>query len=153
MLYRIQVAIDGLLQNFPNRLAAIWLRLIILPLGLRFKPPGDKLGHQVAELMLSPSPARDRLCAGVFIPKNDEDTVSRLEDALVKTIKAEHIERRLKKELDGYQPGYQVMEQMLKQALQEKIITEDEAELIRDAESSRWQVIQVDDFNQEFSQE
>jgi len=153
MLYRIQVAIDGLLQNFPNRAVALWLRLIILPLGLRFKPPGDKLGHQVAELLLSPSAARERLCEGVFVSKNDRDTITRLEDALLKTIKAEPIERRLKKELDGYQPGYQIMDRMLERALKDKIISADEAELIRDAESARWQVIQVDDFDQDFSQE
>lgn len=153
VLYRIQVAIDGLLQNFPNRLVATWLRLIILPLGVRFKPPSDKLGQQVAQLLLTPSPARDRLTEGVFLPDNEHDTVARLEDALLKVIKAEHVERRLKKELKDYQPGYQIMNDMLNRALQKDIITADEAKLIREAEEARWQVIQVDDFNPEFSQE
>lgn len=153
VLYRIQIAIDGLLQNFPNRFVAGWLRLMIFPLGLRFKPPKDKLGHQVAELLLAPSQARDRLTEGVFTPENEQDTVARLEDALVKTIKAEHIERRLKKEMKGYQPGYQVMNDMLTRALQKNIINAEEAKLIREAEEARWHVIQVDDFNQNFTQE
>jgi len=153
VLYRIQIAIDGLLQNFPNRLVAMWLRLVIFPLGLRFKPPRDKLGHQVAELLLTPSQTRDRLTEGVYLPDNEQDTVARLEDALVKTIKAEHLERRLKKELKGYQPGFQIMEQMLKRAQEQHLLNEDEARLIREAEEARWQVIQVDDFNLNFSQE
>ncbi|MBI1425148.1 MAG: acyl-CoA dehydrogenase [Gammaproteobacteria bacterium] len=153
VLHRIQIAIDGLLQNFPNRFVAFWLRLVIFPWGLRFKPPRDKLGHQVTELLLAPSQARDRLTEGVFMPENDQDTVSRLEDALIKTIKAEHLERRLKKELKGYQPGYQVMENMLQRALDNKLINTDEANLIRAAEEARWQVIQVDDFKPDFSQE
>jgi acyl-CoA dehydrogenase len=153
VLYRIQIAIDGLLQNFPNRFVAWWLRLMIFPLGLRFKPPLDKLGHQVAEILLAPSQARDRLCEGVFLPESDTDTVARLEDALVKTIKAEHVERRLRKAMKGYQPGYQLMDSMLQRALQEKLINEEEAKLIREAELARWQVIQVDDFNQDFTQE
>lgn len=153
VLHRIQIAIDGLLQNFPNRLIAVWLRLIIFPLGLRFKPATDRTGHQVAELLLSPSQARDRLTEGVYLPDNEQDTVARLEDALVKTIKAEHLERRLRKELKGYQPGYQIMEDMLKRAQQQQLINDDEARLIREAEEARWQVIQVDDFNLNFSQE
>ncbi|MEJ2360659.1 MAG: acyl-CoA dehydrogenase [Gammaproteobacteria bacterium] len=153
ILYRIQIAIDGLLQNFPNRFVAMCLRLIIFPLGLRFKPPADKLGHRVAECLLTPSQARDRLTEGLFIPQNADDTVARLEDALIKTIKAEHVERRLKKKLKGYQPGYQIMDDMLNRAQQENIINADEARLIREAEEARWEVIQVDDFNQNFTQE
>ena len=45
------------------------------------------------------------------------------------------------------------MDNMLNRALQEKILNEDEAKLIREAELARWHVIQVDDFNKEFTQE
>jgi len=148
MLYKIQVAIDGLLQNFPVRPLAWLLRFIIFPYGQRFKPPSDKLDHQVAQLLLTPSQSRDRLTQGMYMPPSDAaETVAELEDALVKVIKSEHIEKRLKKEMEDYQPGYQVMEDMLKRALSENIITEDEANLIREAESARWKVIQVDDFS------
>ncbi len=147
LFYDMQVAIDGVIQNFPSRIMSLWLRLTIFPLGRRFKPPSDKLGHQVAELLLTPSLSRDRLTKGLFISSNENDAIARLEDALVKTIKAEHVERRLKKELKGYQPGYQVMDKMLTDALAKNIINQDEADLIREAEVSRWKVIQVDDFN------
>jgi acyl-CoA dehydrogenase len=121
--------------------------LMIFPLGRYFKPPSDKLGHKVAQLLLTPSQTRDRLTEGLFISSNENDSITRLEDALIKSIKAEHLERRLKKELQDYQPGYQVMEGMLEKALQQNIITEQEASLIRDAETARWAVIQVDDFD------
>ena len=42
---------------------------------------------------------------------------------------------------------------MLARAQQQHLINDDEARLIREAEEARWQVIQVDDFNQNFSQE
>lgn len=153
LLYRIQVAIDGLLQNFPNRFIAWWLRRLIFPLGMYFSPPSDRLDHQVAELLLTPSQARDRLTEGLYLPGDPDETVARLEDALLKTIKAEHIERRLKQKLPDYQPGYQVMDQHLARALADKIINQDEAQLIREAETARWLVIQVDDFNTDFTQE
>ncbi|VAW90676.1 Acyl-coenzyme A dehydrogenase FadE [hydrothermal vent metagenome] len=148
LLYKTQLAIEGLLQNLPNRFAAILLRIVIFPIGRWFKPPSDKLGQQIAQLLLTPSQARDRLTKGMYMPLADStDTIAALEDALVKVIKAEHIEKRLKKELKGYQPGYQVMDDMLKQALEQNTISEDEANVIREAETARWGVIQVDDFS------
>jgi acyl-CoA dehydrogenase len=147
LFYDMQVAIDGIIQNFPNRFMALWLRFAIFPLGRYFKPPSDKLGHQVAQLLLTPSQTRDRLTEGLFISDDENDSITRLEDALVKSIKAEHLERRLKKELEDYQPGYQVMESMLAKALKQNIITQQEADLIREAETARWAVIQVDDFD------
>ncbi len=148
LLYKTQLAIDGLLQNLPNRFAAMLLRIVIFPLGRWAKPPSDNLGHQVAQLLLSPSQARDRLSKGMYMPKADStEAIAALEDALVKVIKSEHIEKRLKKELKGYQPGYQVMDNMLAQALEQNIISEDEAQIIREAETARWGVIQVDDFS------
>ncbi|CAG0124564.1 partial acyl-CoA dehydrogenase, partial [Rhodocyclaceae bacterium] len=68
-LYRIQVALDGVLKNFPSRLAALLLRALIFPLGRCLAPPSDELGHQVAALLLQPGPARDRLTAGMYLPK------------------------------------------------------------------------------------
>jgi len=153
MLYKIQTAFDGLLHNFPNRPVAWILRWFIFPLGMHFKAPGDRLGHKIAEILLTPSQARDRLTDGVFIPMNEADTVARLEDALVKTIKAEHVERKLKKSMPSYQPGYQVLEKMLANALERNIINEEEAELMREAETARWHVIQVDDFPNNMAKE
>jgi acyl-CoA dehydrogenase len=120
---------------------------------MHFKPPSDKLGHKVAELLLTPSQSRDRLTAGVFIPMNEADTVARLEDALVKTIKAEHIERKLRQKMKSYQPGYQVMDTMLSSALSQGIINDEEADLLREAETARWHVIQVDDFSNNMAKE
>ncbi len=38
-LFRIQTALDGVLQNFPNRFAGLVLRALIFPLGQWRRPP------------------------------------------------------------------------------------------------------------------
>ena len=68
----------------------------------------------------------------------------------MKTIKAEQIERRLRQQMENFQPGYQVQEKMLKAALKNKFINEDDAKILREAELARWNVIQVDDFSRDF---
>ena len=68
-LHKLQVAFDGVLQNFPSRFAALFLRLLIFPLGRCLAPPSDELGHQISKLLMQPGPARDRLTAGMYLPK------------------------------------------------------------------------------------
>ena len=67
-LYKIQQAFDGVIQNFPNLLVRGLLSVLIFPLGRRLSPPADKLGHQVAALLMQPGAARDRLTAGIYLP-------------------------------------------------------------------------------------
>jgi acyl-CoA dehydrogenase len=59
-LYNIQKAIDELLSNFPNKWVAYLLRGIIFPFGTWLTKPSDDLDHQVAQLLQTPSDARNR---------------------------------------------------------------------------------------------
>ena len=147
-LYEIQKAMDGLLQNMPNRPAAWAMRWFVFPLGQHFKAPSDKLGHEISTLLLSPSEARDRLTKGMYLPEDSTQSLGCIEDALVKVIKAEHIERRLREQLNDYKADYTGLEGMLAAGLEQSIITESEAELIREAELARNEVIRVDDFDE-----
>ncbi|ADE12090.1 acyl-CoA dehydrogenase [Sideroxydans lithotrophicus] len=94
-LYRIETAFDSVLQNFPNRFAALLLRAMIFPLGMHRKPPSDHIGHQVASLLLKPGPVRDRLTAGMFISPSEEDAVGALEAALASTLACEPLQAEL----------------------------------------------------------
>ena len=64
--------------------------------------PSDALGHEVAKLLIAPSPTRDRLTAGMFIPDEVDDPVRQIELALDATVAAEPIEAKLRAALrDG----------------------------------------------------
>ena len=86
----------GSSENLPLRPAAWLLRLLVFPLGRPFAGPDDRLGHRVAGILLEPSPLRDRLTAGLFIPADPDDPLGRLEDALDKVIAAEPVEQKLR---------------------------------------------------------
>lgn len=151
-LFKIQDSIDGFLLNLPNRPVAWVLRWLIFPLGRRFTPPSDKLGHKVADLLLSPSETRDRLTAGLFVPTDTKEPLGRLEDALIKVIKAEHVERKLRDGLKMYVSDYRGLEGMLEAGVSQGVINEDDAELVREADKARSAVIRVDDFTPDLSQ-
>ena len=86
-----------MLQNFPSRIAALVLRVMIFPLGQHRSPPSDHIGHQVASLLLKPGAARDRLTAGMFISTDEADAVGALEAALASTLVCEPLQAGLEK--------------------------------------------------------
>ena len=67
-LYKIQQALEGVIQNFPNFMVRVLLKTLIFPMGKSLLPPTDKLGHEVAVLLMQPGPVRDRLTAGIYLP-------------------------------------------------------------------------------------
>jgi acyl-CoA dehydrogenase len=145
-LFEIQRAFDGLLQNLPNRPVAWIMRWMVFPLGQHFKAPDDKLGHQIATLLLNPGEARDRLTEGMYRPQSNDEPLQRIEDALHKVIAAEPIEKRMREKLPEYEQDYQGLEGLLQAAVKQAIISEQEAETVRTADAARRDVIQVDDF-------
>ncbi|HQU16336.1 MAG: acyl-CoA dehydrogenase [Chromatiales bacterium 21-64-14] len=145
-LARAQDALMGLLRNFPVRPLAWLLRVLVFPLGLPYSVPSDALDHQVADLLLEPSPARHRLTAGMFIPDDLRQNVGRLEHALARVLEAEPMERRLLEAVkQGILPAG-TLEELITGGLANRIITEAEAERLRDADAARREAIAVDDF-------
>ena len=145
-LYNIQTALDGFLKNMPYRPVMYVLRWLVFPWGRCFVQPSDKLGHQVANIIMTPSPARDRLTVGMFAPTEMDEPIGRLEDALQKVVKAEPIEKHLRKGTRGFDAGIGGMDALIDKGVAESIINQDEAKTLREAEAARSDVIQVDDF-------
>ncbi len=130
---RINRAFDGIFANFPNRFVALLLRLM-LPLGAR-REPADALTQRCAELLMSPSAARDRLTADLYLGR-EGDGVWLVEDALGKAIAAESILRRIKEQ-----------DTDLKTARDTGIVSDEEAQCVAEAQEAIARVVAVDDFD------
>jgi acyl-CoA dehydrogenase len=145
-LYQIQQRIDEILKNFPNRFLAGFLRFIIFPFGKHFSLPSDRLSLKVAELILAPTPSRDRLAKIVFTTDIPNNMFAIVQNALLKVIAAEPIEKILKNAVSmGTIMGDNIIEQA-KDACLQKIISEEQLEMVVSAEAARKEVIKVDDF-------
>jgi acyl-CoA dehydrogenase len=150
-MFKAQSAFEGVLSNFPNRFVARVVGWLVFPLGRPYEVPSDRLGHQVARLLIEPSDSRDRLTAGMFVPDDAEDPVAQIEKALNLAIAIEPIEAKLRagakhgrfdaKVLPGTPP--EVAEQ---RAVQAGVITPDEARTLAEHRDVSAKVIRVDDF-------
>lgn len=141
-LYQVQEKLNQLFNNFPNRIVAFFLKWVVFPYGKNFYQPSDKLGFQVAQLIMSPTDTRTRLTAGAYVGHN----LALLEDALSKTIIAEPIEKMLRNAVKEGQVDGATTEEQMKQALKKHIISKDQYKLLHEAEVARELVIAVDDF-------
>ena len=145
-LYKIQTALDGVLQNFPSRIAALLLRGLIFPIGKCLAPPSDKLGHQVSSLLLQPGPARDRLTTGMYLPTDESDAVGALEAALGSTLNCEPLQAKI--EAARKAGKIKALEELLRiaEARDNSVITAEQASQLERDYALRRKVIMVDDF-------
>lgn len=148
-LMKIQEALDRLIQNFPNRLAAGLVRVLVFPIGRPYKEPSDRLAQKVAGLLLEPSATRDRLTSGIFLPADVNESTGRLDLALQKVCQAEPLEKKLALAVRSGKIKSIDEESLLRNGLSEGVITEQEGALIREADRLRREVLTVDDFSPE----
>ena len=149
-LNKIQQAFYGLFENLPSgliaRLTAFKLRFVIFPYGREFNPPRDELGQAVVAAMLEPGAARDRLTAGVFIPKNEDDAVGTLEAALRAVIAAESVDAKIRAGVKAGTLKGRRADELAAQAVANNLISSDDVALLARAQELRRKVIMVDDF-------
>jgi len=107
---------------------------------------GDRLGSQVVGLLLEPGPARDRLTAGTYIPRDPEEPVAVLEAALRAVIAAESIGARIREARSRGVITNTFADPMVDEAAAKGVITQAEKETMERAKLLRRRVIMVDDF-------
>ncbi|WP_240143549.1 acyl-CoA dehydrogenase [Nitrosomonas sp. JL21] len=152
-LYRLQQALDEFLSNFPAHPVFVWvLRAWMFPLGKRCNPPTDRVAHEVARLMMTPGAVRDRLTTGIYVPVTNDEPLADLELALQCAIECEPIEARLREAAKSRLISGRGDEKIA-QALQHKLITQPEADLLGRLKELRNKVVKVDDFAKDFGAE
>ncbi|QCR36984.1 acyl-CoA dehydrogenase FadE [Nissabacter sp. SGAir0207] len=147
-LHQAEQALDELLRNFPNRLVAGLMRLVVFPLGRAQRGPSDRLDHKLAQLLQQPSATRARLGRGQYLTPGENNPFGLLEQALQHIIAAEAIHKRLCTE-SGKSLPFTRLDQLALQARSEGRISEEEARILTQAEESRLLAINVDDFEPE----
>ncbi|MCB0367693.1 MAG: acyl-CoA dehydrogenase [Bdellovibrionaceae bacterium] len=152
-LGEIQNAFDGIFGNmtvpglswFFTRPLRWWSRLNFFTMG-----PDDRLGQKVARLIQTEGEQRDRLTNTIYLPKDPEEALGRLEAAFTAVNLAEPIEKKIKKAVKAKKlPRKKPMSFLVEEARKQGIIDQAEYQLIKEAERLRLDYIQVDDFSDE----
>jgi acyl-CoA dehydrogenase len=148
-MFRAQNAIEGVISNFPSRMISGLLRTMVFPLGRPYVVPSDKLGHDVARLLIEPSATRDRLTAGMYLPADEGDALGAIELALAAILAAEPVEARMREAFKAGRFSAAPGADRGAAAIAAGVISADELTLLQRASELADRVIRVDDFAQD----
>jgi acyl-CoA dehydrogenase len=146
--YRMQESLRLLIRNLPFRPLAWALRLLIFPSGFPWTEPDDRMGHDAAQVLLRPSPARDRLTAGIFTSRDDRFRQGIIEQAFEQAARVAPIEKTLR---EGRRAGIVRSRDpatQAREALAGGLISEAELKELEKMRMLRRRVIAVDSFRQ-----
>ncbi|MEQ1875832.1 MAG: acyl-CoA dehydrogenase [Bdellovibrionia bacterium] len=149
---QMQIAFDGIFANlgvpglrwfFKGPLLA-WSSINSMESGA-----SDKLVQETAQLLQTDGAARDRLTSGMYIPKDENEAIGRLEKAFRVIKKSESAERKIRKAIWDKKMEKKKGDALYDDALAKGIVTADEFKSLKQANELRWDAIQVDDFSDE----
>jgi len=150
-LFLIQKAFLDFFRNFPVRSLGMVLKLMVFPWGARFKQPDDLLDHQMVRSMVEKSAIRERITEVCYVSKTKTDATAKVEIAFTKVLLAENAQRKLNRAIKtGMVEKFELIQDTLEAALENKALNSEEARLIKEADAARWEAIQVDDYDPEF---
>ncbi|GMQ81314.1 MAG: acyl-CoA dehydrogenase [Rhodothermia bacterium] len=111
--------------------------------------PDDRTGHQVAVILQTPGPQRDRLTSGIHLPVENDWPVSRLDHAMELSVAAEPIVSLVRKAARSRTIQRGTLEDMMNEAVEKQLISSEDAQQVKNAEIARNDTIQVDSFTLE----
>src|SRR5580704_8842683 len=147
LLYRAQEQLHGFLRNFPSRFFAGIMRMLVFPRGLTYSAPSDRLGSELATLIMNPTEAREELCRFVYKAVEPNNPLGLLQEALRLAPVCESIEKRIR--VEGIKTGRVTALDapgQIQQALAAGIISATEAAALQDYDAKVMDIINVDDF-------
>jgi acyl-CoA dehydrogenase len=148
----IQTAFEEIYRNFD---APVIGPLMRGPLSwwVRMNPigsgPSDKDCQRIARIMQTPGNQRENLTGGMFVPKDAEEALGRLEKAFVASVAADEVAKKIKAAIRKRELPRQAVHTLLAEAQTAGVITAAEVAIVEHAEELRTDAIQVDSFTEE----
>ena len=146
-LYRFELALAGVLQNFPARWAGIAMTPLVFPLGRRRRPASDRLGKEIVRLVLEPGAVRDRLTRDIFVTEDPADPTGLLEHTFKKVVATHEADRRLEKAVRDGHVRRDYTSDWIAEAESKGVLSAEEAKALKDVKDLTAKVIAVDHFD------
>lgn len=142
--YETQQALLALCRNFPSRILGLVMRVLAFPFGATMRYPDDRLGHKLAQSLMSNNHYRDTVKNWVYLSGNPQEPVDRMEYAFQLILQ----NKALFKKMGGLKGvPFAKLRPFLAEKVKNGELTPDEMESLLALEQARWDAIQVDEFH------
>ena len=146
LLNQYQEAMHEVLQNLPNRLAAVMLRALVFPSGRHYEKAPDRLESQIAALVTRDTGTRRRLIDGIYIAPAPNNPLGRLNELLPLADRAEPLEKKMREAVKAKTLPALRGAALIEAAAAAGVINAAEADMLRDYDRRVMDIIHVDEF-------
>lgn len=151
LLFRAEQALVELFDNLPNRALGKALKVVVMPLGRKWKKPEDALTREIAEAISRDTALRHKLIADTWHTQQEgekDNPLARYNALLAEYDRAEPIYRAINKAYaKGALPAEALHpEQRIEAALEAGLISEEDVAFMRRYEAEVLEMLSVDDF-------
>ena len=148
LLYEYQLAFNELIENFPNRIAATFLKMAAFPIGQRFKAPKDTLVHAVVKAVSEDSLARQHLMAGIYMKSEQMNPLAEVNQVFMAMLAVKPLQHTLHAAVkEGVIPKLRGRA-LIEAGLSKEVISKEEAEQLNTFETQLASIIAVDEFEE-----
>ncbi|WP_095499189.1 acyl-CoA dehydrogenase [Paraferrimonas haliotis] len=146
-LHRCAKALQGAQDNFPATAMRWLMKLVVFPLGNRFKLPSDQLAIDVCKTVSRPGGVRERITHLCPILQDDQSGIAEVEHAYLAAWDCQKLEAKIKQAIKAGKIAAKLpIAIRIGQALKQEIITKEEADALLHADKLRSEAIQVNEF-------
>lgn len=150
-LWKAQTAMQEFMRNFPNRILAKMMKVILFPLGYRYRRPSDADDNQLVEAMLDNSAMRNELLQDCCVTVSSHGPKRWLEQAFHDSITLAPLLKQWSKiETSDLVPEYSDYNSKVDAAVKNNRLTAQEGEQLKAYEKLRRHVLMVDEFDTSF---
>ncbi|MGA7323611.1 MAG: acyl-CoA dehydrogenase domain-containing protein, partial [Rhodomicrobium sp.] len=147
--HNFYAAAHEVVENFPVRGVRPLLMFLIFPFGNHFRKPKDVLAKRVVHAVLEPGELRDRLTRFAFVSHDVNDPTGLLEVTMKKVVESDAADRKLERAIRAGTVKRYLGNDWFAEAVTKGVLSQQEADLLRETEQLVARVIAVDDFSQE----
>lgn len=152
VLGKLQRAFDGILGNIEVP-GLSWFFRGPLRSWSGFRSMGGDVAdvhvQKIAEMVLNDETQREHLTRGIYIPKNADEQLAKLDYALSVYRQAQSAQKKLRKAIHKRELPKKSPESLIPEAVQKGILTADDEKILKEWNHVRVDAIQVDDFSEE----
>jgi len=148
LIFEAQNKIHEILLNFPNRFIAGVLRFFIFPRGKNISGPSIKNTLEIGDLISRKTKTREKLCQGVYLKDEPTNHLAIMERVLELYETAHPIKVDIMKALKKGLIEGNTLEELMDAALNQEIITQDQADQLNEYDRLALDIINVDDFSE-----
>lgn len=149
-LHKAQEAFLDFYDNFPARVPARLLKILVFPFGRIFRKPDDDLIREVGELIMVETPVRQAFGKFIHLNTDPDDAFGRIESTYQMLLRVEPAwQRYLRADAKGELDGDDIRSKLISAAAR-GVIGDEDVEPLLDYDARRYDALLTDAFEKEF---